>query len=147
MDQLDKQLLNLLQKGLPVCEAPFAEVAAQLDCDEHDAIARVQKMLGDGLLSRFGPMYDAACLGGDFTLAAIAVPEARFEEVTEIVNGFEQVAHNYERQHYLNMWFVIGTESKQEIFDVIKQIEQKTGLDVVNMPKEHEFFIGLYLPV
>jgi DNA-binding Lrp family transcriptional regulator len=147
LDELDKQLLNLLQKGLPICEQPFLEVATQLNTDENTVLTKIQVMLEDGILSRFGPMFDAACLGGAFTLAAIEVPEQRFTEVAEIVNSFAQVAHNYQRQHRLNMWFVIGTESREEITEVIAQIEQKTGLAVVNMPKEHEFFVGLYLPV
>lgn len=147
MDQLDRQLINLLQKGLPICEQPFAEVAQQLGSTEQEVLKRLQQMLDDGLLTRFGPMFDAACWGGDFTLAAMEVPQSRFEEVNEIVNSFEQIAHNYQRTHRLNMWFVIGTETAAEIFDVIEQIEQKTGIKVFNMPKEHEFFVGLYLPV
>jgi siroheme decarboxylase len=147
LDQLDKQLINLLQKGLPICEQPFERVAIQLDSTEQEILSRLQLMLDSGLLTRFGPMFDAACWGGDFTLAAMEVPESRFEQVNDIVNSFEQVAHNYQRSHRLNMWFVIGTETAVEIFDVITQIEQKTGLKVFNMPKEHEFFVGLYLPV
>ncbi|NRA83972.1 MAG: Lrp/AsnC family transcriptional regulator [Gammaproteobacteria bacterium] len=147
MDQLDKQLINLLQKGLPVCEQPFAQVAMELGSTENIVLARLQLMLDSGLLTRFGPMFDAACWGGDFTLAAMEVPEERFEEVNQIVNSFEQIAHNYQRTHRLNMWFVIGTETAEEIFEVIENIQQKTGLTVFNMPKEHEFFVGLYLPV
>ena len=147
MDQLDKQLINLLQKGLPVCEQPFAQVAREFGSTEAQVLQRLQQMLDSGLLTRFGPMFDAACWGGDFTLAAMEVPEERFEEVNQIVNSFEQIAHNYQRTHHLNMWFVIGTETTNEIFEVIDNIEQKTGLTVFNMPKQHEFFVGLYLPV
>ena len=92
-------------------------------------------------------MFDAACLGGAFTLAALAVPEERFDQVNEIVNSFEQVAHNYKRTHYYNMWFVLGTETEQEILDVIADIETQTGLEVLNAPKMEEFYVGLYLPV
>lgn len=147
MDNLDKKLINLLQKGLPVCEKPFYEIAKIVKSTEKIVINKVQTMLENGLLTRFGPMFDAACLGGAFTLAAMKVPKDQFEDVAQIVNSFEQVAHNYERKNELNMWFVIGTETQSEIIQVIKQIEYKTGINVVNMPKEHEFFVGLYLPV
>ncbi|PCH95167.1 MAG: AsnC family protein [Gammaproteobacteria bacterium] len=147
MDELDKQLINLLQKGLPVCEQPFLAVAQSLNSSENIVLAKLQTMLASGILTRFGPMFDAACLGGAFTLAAMAVPEENFAQVTDIVNAFEQVAHNYKRNHQLNMWFVIGTETQDEITQVITAIERKTGLLVVNVPKEHEFFVGLYLPV
>jgi len=147
MDSLDKKLINLLQKGFPVSERPFAEIAQAIKSTEDLVIKKIQTMLDTGLLTRFGPMFDAGCLGGAFTLAAMKVPKDRFEEVTHVVNSFEQVAHNYERENDLNMWFVIGTEAEAEIQEVIHQIELKTGLPVVNMPKEHEFFVGLYLPV
>ena len=127
MDQLDKQLINLLQKGLPVCEQPIAQVAMELGSTENIVLARLQLMLDSGLLTRFGPMFDAACWGGDFTLAAMEVPEERFEEVNQIVNSFEQIAHNYQRTHRLNMWFVIGTETAEEIFEVIENIQQKNN--------------------
>ena len=145
--QLEKQLINELQKGLPVCEKPFEQVAQTLDTTEEKVLSSLQYLLDTKVLSRFGPMFDAACLGGAFTLAALAVPEERFEEVNNIVNNFEQVAHNYKREHYYNMWFVIGTESEQEIHDVIADIEQQSGLEVLNAPKLEEFYVGLYLPI
>jgi len=144
---LDKALINLLQKGLPICENPFQAVAEQLASTEQLVIERLQVMLDSGLLTRFGPMFDAACFGGAFTLAAMEVPEVQFEQVTQIVNSFDQVAHNYHRDHQLNMWFVIGAEQPQEITDVIASIEQQSGITVLNMPKQEEFYVGLYLPV
>ena len=147
LDELDKSLINLLQHGMPVCERPFEAIAKEVDSEEHIVIEKLNALLTDKTLSRFGPMFDAACLGGAFTLAALSVPEERFDEVTEVVNSFEQIAHNYKRTHSYNMWFVIGTETQQEIDQVIEQIEAKTGLEVLNAPKLEEFYVGLYLPV
>lgn len=149
---LDKALINLLQKGLPVCERPFAEIAAMLNAkgintNEQEIIRHLQALRASKILTRFGPMFDAACLGGAFTLAALAVPEEDFEQVTEQVNSFEQIAHNYRRDHHFNMWFVIATESQAEIEQVIADIEHKTQLPVLNTPKLEEFYVGLYLPV
>lgn len=147
MDSLDKAIINRLQKGLPICERPYLAVAEELACEGSELIERIDNMLVGGLLSRFGPMFDANCFGGAFTLAAMAVPQERFEQVADIVNGFEQVAHNYERNHHFNMWFVIAAEAQNQIEQVIAQIEQQTALEVLNLPKQHEFFVGLYLPV
>jgi len=152
LSNLDKELINLLQKGLPVCERPFAEIAETLNTkgiktSEEEVINHLQTLRESKILTRFGPMFDAACLGGAFTLAALAVPEEDFEKVTEQVNSFEQIAHNYRRDHTFNMWFVIGTESQAEIDQVILAIEEKTQLTVLNTPKLEEFYVGLYLPV
>ena len=152
LSDLDKALINLLQKGLPVCERPFADIANTLKANginttEQEVISHLNILRESKMLTRFGPMFDAACLGGAFTLAAIAVPEEVFEQVTEQVNSFEQIAHNYRRDHEYNMWFVIATESQAEIDQVICAIEEKTQLAVLNTPKLEEFYVGLYLPV
>lgn len=147
LTELDKKLINLLQKGFPIDERPFLTIAEQVGSSEDDVIARMQHLQQSKVLTRFGPMFDAACLGGAFTLAALAVPEERFEEVSEIVNSFEEVAHNYKRTHDYNMWFVVGTETQQEINEVIEQIEQKTSLAVLNTPKIEEYYVQLYFPV
>ena len=147
LNELDKQLINLLQQGVPVAERPFLEIAKQLNTSEDDVISHLTQLMDEKVLTRFGPMFDAACLGGAFTLAALAVPEERFEEVTQQVNSFEEVAHNYRRSHDFNMWFVVGTESAAEVNQVIEKIENKTSLPVLNTPKLEEFYVQLYLPV
>ncbi len=143
LDALDRRIINRLQDGFPISEHPYAEVAAELDTDEATLIARLQALLDTGILSRFGPMYHAERLGGALTLAAIAVAPADFERVTEQVNAFPEVAHNYARDHELNMWFVLATETPQRIPVVIREIERITGYPVFNMPKKEEFFVGL----
>lgn len=145
IDDTDRALINALQGGFPLSEQPFAEIAEAHDLSEEEVIARLKAMLDNRVLSRFGPMYDAERLGGGLALAALEVPEERFEEVTEIVNGFDEVAHNYERAHKLNMWFVLATETPDGVQQAIERIEAATGLHVYNMPKEKEYFLELKL--
>lgn len=143
MDAVDRRIINGLQGGLPLCERPYAEAARQLDLPEEELIDRLGRLLSDGILSRFGPMYHAERLGGALTLAAMAVPPERFDGVAEIVNAFPEVAHNYARDHALNMWFVVATDHPDRIAEVTDAIESETGLTVYNMPKVEEFFVGL----
>jgi len=143
LDAVDRQIINELQGGFPIAERPYAEAAERLGLDEETLMGRIDRLLESGALSRFGPMYHAERMGGGLTLAAIAVPDERYEAVSEQVNAHPEVAHNYARDHELNMWFVLATETPEEIETVIAEIEAETGLDVVNMPKLQEFFIGL----
>ena len=76
-DDADRRLINALQGGFPLSERPFAEVAAALGLAEDEVIARLQAMLADRVLTRFGPMYQIERMGGAFCLAALAVPEIR----------------------------------------------------------------------
>jgi DNA-binding Lrp family transcriptional regulator len=145
MDEIDRLVVNTLQDGFPVCERPFRAAADGLGISETELIARVDALLADGTLTRFGPLFDAEKLGGAFTLAAMAVPEERFGEVAGQVNALPEVAHNYARDHALNMWFVLGTQTPDGIDAAISRIERETGLPVLAFPKEREFFVELKL--
>ena len=147
MDSIDRALVNELQDGLPVCRRPFDAISTRLGITATEVTDRIGKLLGDKVLSRFGPMFNAERLGGGLTLCAMQVPEADFERVTEQVNVFPEVAHNYAREHDLNMWFVVATEQPERMAEVIAEIETVTGCRVYDMPKMDEFYIGLKLPV
>jgi DNA-binding Lrp family transcriptional regulator len=147
MDDLDRALINTLQGGFPICERPYAEVAARVGSDEATVIARIESLLQRGLLSRFGPMYHAAQMGGALSLAAMEIPPADYSRVTDIVNNQPEVAHNYERTHRLNMWFVLATETPDAQQETIARIERETGYPVYNMPKIREYFVELKLHV
>ncbi|MDD5267976.1 MAG: AsnC family transcriptional regulator [Methylococcales bacterium] len=145
MDEIDRRIINSLQEGFPICDAPYQQVAIQLGLTEQALIDRLQVLLADGTLTRFGPLYHAELMGGALTLAAVKAPPERFVEVTGIINAFPEVAHNYARNHALNMWFVIATETPGQIRQTITAIEKQTGLPVINMPKINEYFVGLKL--
>ncbi len=130
-----------------MCEYPFREVAERLGINESELIARIKAMLDEGLLTRFGPMFHAEHMGGALSLCAMSIPEDDFETVAETVNAFPEVAHNYQRDHDMNMWFVLATETPAALQAAIDRIEQQTGLKVFNMPKLEEFHVGLHFRV
>lgn len=144
-DDTDRRIVNALQGGFPVCDRPFRAAAEKIGLAEDELIARIETMCADGRLSRFGPLFDAEKLGGAATLAALAVPGDRFDAVAATVNAHPEVAHNYARDHALNMWFVVSAERPERIAEVIAAIELGTGLEVIVLPKEREYFVGLRL--
>lgn len=141
-DAVDRTIINALQGGFPVTEKPYAHAAADLGLAESDLIHRIERMLAEGALSRFGPMYNADRMGGAFCLCACSVPAERFDEVVAQINAHPEVAHNYERAHALNVWFVLATEAPARIDAVLAEIKSETGLEVYAFPKIEEFFIG-----
>jgi len=142
LDDIDRALVNALQDDLPLSHRPFAPLAESLGISEDALLTRVQALRDSGVLTRFGPFFDAAAMGGAFCLCAIAVPPEDFETVMTQVNAHPEVAHNYERTHRLNMWFVLATETVDGIAEAAARIEQETGLAVLQFPKLQEFYIG-----
>lgn len=145
LDAVDREIIAQMQGDFPICERPYAEVAEQLGIGEDELLQRLERLLADKVLTRFGPMYQVERLGGAFVLAALAVPEARYEAVTALVNALPEVAHNYRRQHELNMWFVLATETPAGIAEALARIERDTELPVYAFPKEREYFVEMKL--
>ena len=145
LDELDRRIINALQGGFPIVDEPYREVAASLCTTETELLARIQRMLEARVLTRFGPMFQIERLGGRFVLAALAVPEERFADVTERVNALPEVAHNYRREHALNMWFVLATETPVGIAACARRIGALTALTVHLFPKEREYFVEMKL--
>ncbi len=147
IDATDRRIIDALQGGFPLVDEPYRAVAETLALDESELLARLDRMLSARVLTRFGPMFQVERMGGRFVLAALAVPEARFDEVAELVNALPEVAHNYRREHRLNMWFVLATETAAGIGEAIARIERETGLAVRAFPKEREYFVDMRLSV
>lgn len=147
IDPIDAMLIQRLHGDFPLSEQPFREVGEQLGLAEDEVIARLQHMLGDGLLTRFGPLFQIERAGGQFVLAAMQVPEERFDAVAAQVNAHNEVAHNYRREHSFNMWFVLGCTCAAAAREVCERIETETSLKVYAFPKEKEFFVELRLPI
>ena len=108
LDATDRLLINRLQDGLPLEHAPFAHIAHEAGLSEAEVVDRITQLREIGAITRFGPFIDAEAMGGAFCLCAMAVPPDRFDEVMTLVNALPEVAHNYERLHRLNMWFVLA---------------------------------------
>ena len=144
---VERAVINRLQTGLPLVHSPYSAVADELGMTEEMVLNTLQNLLDRRILTRFGPMFHAGEMGGGLTLAAMRIPEQDFDSITAKVNEFDEVAHNYRREHELNMWFVLATEAPDDIDRVITGIESATGYPVYNMPKEEEFHVHLHFPV
>jgi len=144
-DRIDRRLIDRLHGELPITERPFADIGQEFGISEDEVIERLRRMLAHGTLTRFGPLFQIERAGGQFVLAALQVPEADFARITGIVNALPEVAHNYRREHALNMWFVVAAESQAAARAALDRVEALTGLTVHAFPKEREYFVGLRL--
>lgn len=142
IDELDKTIINTLQGDFPISAEPYKDIADKLGISSVELRYRIENLLYQKVISRFGPMYQIEKIGGAFSLCAMKLPESDFERVAELMCTIKEVAHNYQRNHEFNMWFVLATESQSGIKEAINRIEVLTGYKVFNMPKEKEYFVG-----
>ena len=141
-DALERALLNHYQRDFPLTLRPFATIAAEQDTDEETVLAAYRSLVERGAISRLGAVVRPHRLGAS-TLAALAVPTERLEEVAEIVNSFPAVNHNYEREDALNMWFVATAPSAAALAEALADISDATGLTVYDFPLEEAFLLDL----
>jgi len=146
-DPTDRAIINGLQGGFPLSSRPYRDAGLALGLSEGELLEGLRHLLDTGRLSRFGPLWNAEGLGGEVCLCAMAVPAERFDAVAAQVNDHVEVAHNYERTHALNMWFVISTDRPERIREVAETIEAETGIKVYRMPKTREFYVGFRVEV
>jgi DNA-binding Lrp family transcriptional regulator len=146
IDDTDARLVDEYQSGFPVEERPFRAVAADLGTTEDDALARVERLREMGVFRRFGAVLNPPVIGSS-TLAAVQAPEGRFEEIAEVINGYRQVNHNYRRDHDWNQWFVVTAGNRETRDEILAEIEERTGCEVLNLPMLTDYYIDLEFPV
>jgi DNA-binding Lrp family transcriptional regulator len=140
--RLEQRLLNEFQQGMPLTSNPYADIARQLGVYETTVLETLQRLQTEGVISRVGAVFRPNRVGAS-TLAAMAVPEAELEAAADIVNQFDEVNHNYEREHHYNLWFVVVASDEERLQDVLLEIEASCGYPVLDLPLLNEFFIDL----
>jgi DNA-binding Lrp family transcriptional regulator len=146
IDTIDAAIIDEFQSGFPVSEQPFERVGEQLGVSGETALERITRLRDMGLFRRFGPVLNPPVIGSS-TLAAVSVPESRFDEVAAVINEFQQVNHNYARDHEWNMWFVVTAGSRAKRDEIIAEIEARTGCSVLVLPMLTDYYIDLEFPV
>ncbi len=142
LSHLERCLLNDFQRGFPLSARPFAVIAARLGVAENDVIATLGALRDKGMVSRVGPVFRPGRLGAS-VLAAMAVPRERLEAVATLVNSYPQVNHNYEREHTVNLWFVLTAENPPALAALLDEIARRAGLPVLRLPMLADYHIDL----
>lgn len=146
LSALERRLLNDFQDGLPLSATPYAEMADCLGTSEEAVLKALSGLQAHGLISRVGPVFRPNRVGVS-TLAAMAVPPERLERVAAVVSAYDEVNHNYEREHALNLWFVATAPERERLDEVLVEIERRTGIEVVDLPMVEDYFINLGFPL
>jgi siroheme decarboxylase len=143
MDEIDKKILNILQKEFPLEEQPFLIVGEWCGISEDETIRRVRKMKKSGIIRRIGAVFDGAKLGRVSTLCAARVPEEKIENFVAVVNANKNVTHNYRRDNEYNIWFTVSAATAKELKAFLKEVKEQTGVtDILDMRAIRTFKIN-----
>jgi DNA-binding Lrp family transcriptional regulator len=146
LDATDQALIDGFQSGFPLEPNPFETVGQALGTTPADAFERLEQLMQGGIVRRFGAVLNPPVIGSS-TLAAVQAPEGRFDDIAAVINGYEQVNHNYRRKHTWNMWFVVTAATQDRRDEILAEIEERTGCAVLNLPMLTDYYIDLEFPV
>ncbi|HSA88930.1 MAG TPA: Lrp/AsnC family transcriptional regulator [Burkholderiales bacterium] len=136
------ELANSWQRGFPLTLRPFAEIGKRCGLPEAEILEKFRDLETRGIIDRIGPVFRPNTVGASL-LAAIAAPDERLAEVAAFVSAQPGVNHNYEREHRINLWFVVTGAAAAEVERTLRDIESVTGLHVLRLPMLEEFHIDL----
>ncbi|WP_333822268.1 siroheme decarboxylase subunit beta [Pinisolibacter sp.] len=105
LDALDRAIIAATQGGLPLTPTPYADVAARVDADEAEVIARLSRMLEAGAVRRIGAVPNHYRLGLSHNgMTVWDVDDAEVDRLGEIVGALDFVTHCYRRPRALPDW-------------------------------------------
>lgn len=144
MDKIDKKILDRIQSDFPLQKRPFRVLSDELGLDEDVLIDRVRRLVDDGYVRRIGPIINSRGIGLIGTLVAMKVSEKRVSEVADFVSDFDEVSHNYRRDHEYNVWFTVLAESRDRIEEILDEVRARDGVrGVIELPSKEMFKIGV----
>ncbi len=147
IDETDKKILQLLQDDFPIVEQPYKALGKKLNLTETQTINRLKHLNQQGITQKIGAVINKQKTGKSAaTLVALKVPAERITAVSQLINQYSGVSHNYLREHEYNIWFTLNAQTRQELESTLTEILQKTALaakDVLNLPTKNCFKINV----
>ncbi|OGB90468.1 hypothetical protein A2625_00780 [candidate division WOR-1 bacterium RIFCSPHIGHO2_01_FULL_53_15] len=143
MDATDKKLLNELQFNFPIDERPYLEIAERIGLSEAETIERIKVLKESNVIRRIGPTFEGSKLGYVNTLVAMKIPPKKLDEIGALVSRYDEVTHNYAREHEYNLWFTLTCENKARLDQIASEIKTKSGIgEIYLLPMTKKFKIN-----
>ena len=116
VESFDRRLLELIQQGVPLVSAPFAELARQLGCAEQEVLDRVSTLGGDGgLIREIAGIFDASALGYQQALVALRTSPEDLDSAGALAAEHPGVSHCYGREGSYNLWLTLATSPRSRL--------------------------------
>lgn len=139
-------LLDRWQHDFPLTERPFLEIGAELGQSEGKIIAQYEALQSAGLISRIGAIIAPNTVGAS-TLAAVAAAPAEVDRIAQLINEEPGVNHNYEREHAVNLWFVIAAADQMALDATLVRLSHRLERPVRDLRLEQPYHLDLGFPI
>lgn len=134
----DRALIRIIQNGLPIVSRPYADIAERLSTTEQDVIQRLQKLINNGAIKRYGVVVRHRELGYKANgMVVWDIPDDKVSELGTCIGRFSCVTLSYRRPRRLpdwpyNLFTMVHGRNREEVTQKVKQIVSSCGLQAFN---------------
>ncbi len=150
LDALDKEILDIVQKEIPLVPQPFKAMAEQIGTTEDVMLERLSRFKGD-TIRQISAIFDTRALGYKSSLVAARIAPERLDKVAvDVFNQHPGITHNYKRNHDFNLWFTIAVPPNsrfglEKTVEILGELAQADSIRI--LPTLKLFKIGVQLDV
>ena len=134
MDRLDREILAILEDGLPLVSEPFGEIGRRIGLDGEAVLERVRRLQDAGIIRRFRIRINQRRLG--ITANALVAWDCNGKPAKEIGSRLARepcVTHCYERRPLPGRWdyslyTVHHGYSRNGVCEEVRRVGEKAGL-------------------
>lgn len=136
IDTVDRQLIVLLQQGLPLVSRPYAVIAEKLNLDEEQVITRLSLLKQQGIIKRLGVIVNHRRLGYKANaMVVFNVFDTLIEQVGAEVSQFNFVNLCYQRprqgeQWPYNLYCMIHGKNRDKVLQQLDYLIESCGLSL-----------------
>ncbi|MEW6348434.1 MAG: AsnC family transcriptional regulator [Thermodesulfobacteriota bacterium] len=133
LDKTDRKILLALQGDLDYTPEPYGRIAQQVDIPVEEVLERIRRMLDEGVIRRLGAMIRHIEAGIGFNGMVIwKVHPDRVEEVGNMLAGFPEVTHCYERPPFGDnggtLFTMVHASSEEGAMETVRRMSEETGI-------------------
>ena len=140
---MDKDILNYIQREVPLEREPFAAIGRELGIAGDEVIRRIEALKRGRVIRQISAIFDTRVLGYQSTLVAAKIPPDKLNEGAKAINSHPGVSHNYERNNEFNLWYTVavppdsrlGLEGTVDVLHHISRAEKTRILPTLKLFK------------
>jgi len=148
LEQIDKQILNVIQTAFPLVEEPYRAIGDQVGVSQEEVIRRIELMKRRNIVRQISAIFDSRRLGYRSTLVAMRFPSERLDRAARHISRHPGVSHNYSRDYHFNLWFTLTLPPGSDLEETVERMAEETGAEAARMmPAIRLFKIGVNFDV
>lgn len=151
IEDTDLRLLDLLQQDIPLVPKPWEDLGRAVGISSEEVLERLTRLKDAGILRGIAPTLESEKGGRKVsTLVAVRVPGENIDTVAARINQYDEVSHNFLRDHPYNLWFTLACSTESELKSLLDEIQKETGIkseDMLNLSTLQKFKIHVTFPI